>query len=268
VLAGAEPVPLRTENDEDMLRQLVSHCETGNPRPKVLFLNYPHNPTSKCVDLAFFEEIVRISRRYEVIVVHDFAYGRLTYDGYKAPSFLQAKGAKEVGVEFGTMSKSYNMAGWRVGYAVGNRAVIGALNRIKGYYDYGIFQALQIAAIIALREGEPFIASQVEIYRKRRDVVVAGLHAAGWQVEPPKAGMFVWVKIPAPFAPEGSYAFAMRLMKEAGTVVSPGVGFGPEGEGYVRMALVENEKRLKQAMRGIRLKFSVAAETGQLKKAQ
>jgi len=237
----------------------VRHCEQDRPKPKVLFLNYPHNPTGKCVELPFFEEIVQIARRHELIVVHDFAYGRITFDGFRHPSFLEAKGAKEVGLEFGTMSKSYNMAGWRIGYALGNREIIKALNRIKGYYDYGIFQALQIASIIALRHGEPFIAEQVEIYQRRRDVVVQGLRLAGWEVEPPRGGMFLWVKIPAPFAAEGSYAFAMRLLREAGVVVSPGVGFGPEGEGYVRMALVENEKRLRQAMRGIRQAFSVGA---------
>jgi alanine-synthesizing transaminase len=268
VLAGAEPVPLSVADDQALLKRLVRHCEEDRPKPKVLFLNYPHNPTGKCVDLAFFDEIVQIARRHELIVVHDFAYGRLTYDGYRAPSFLQAKGAKEVGVEFGTMSKAYNMAGWRIGYAVGNRQIVGALNRIKGYYDYGIFQALQIAAIMALRNGEPFIAEQVEEYRRRRDVVVNGLRAAGWEVEVPRAGMFAWVKIPEPFAAEGSYAFAMRLMQDAGVVVSPGVGFGPEGEGYVRMALVENEKRLKQAMRGIRTRFSLPRGTRELKKAQ
>jgi alanine-synthesizing transaminase len=257
VLTGAEPVPLNIADDRALLRDLVRLCETGAPRPKVLFLNYPHNPTGKCVELAFFDEVVEIAKRFELIVVHDFAYGRLTYDGYRAPSFLQAKGAKEVGLEFGTMSKAYNMAGWRIGYAAGNRQVIGALNRIKGYYDYGIFQALQIASIIAVRHGEPFIAEQVQVYRKRRDMVVAGLRAAGWDVEPPRGGMFLWVKIPAPFAAEGSYAFAMRMLKEAGVVVSPGIGFGPEGEGYVRMALVENEKRLRQALRGIRMAFSL-----------
>ncbi len=265
VLAGAEAIPLRIEDDAEMLRELVRHCEQDRPRPKVLFLNYPHNPTGKCVELPFFEEIVAISRRHELIVVHDFAYGRITYDGFRHPSFLQAKGAKEVGLEFGTMSKSYNMAGWRIGYALGNREIIKALNRIKGYYDYGIFQALQIASIIAVRHGEPFIAEQVELYRKRRDLVVQGLRLAGWDVEPPRGGMFLWVKIPAPFVAEGSYGFAMRLLKEAGVVVSPGVGFGPEGEGYVRMALVENEKRLRQAMRGIRQAFSVGEA---LRKAQ
>lgn len=257
VLAGAEPIPLNIEDDERMLKDLVRLCEQGRPKPKVLFLNYPHNPTGKCVELPFFEEIVAIARRHELIVVHDFAYGRITFDGFRHPSFLEAKGAKEVGLEFGTMSKSYNMAGWRIGYALGNRDIIKALNRIKGYYDYGIFQALQIASIIAIRHGEPFIADQVELYRRRRDVVVQGLRHAGWEVEPNRGGMFLWVKIPAPFAAEGSYAFAMRMLKEAGVVVSPGVGFGPEGEGYVRMALVENEKRLRQAMRGIRQNFSI-----------
>jgi alanine-synthesizing transaminase len=265
VLAGATPIPLNVEDDREMLRALVRLCEQGRPRPKVLFINYPHNPTGKCVELPFFEEIVAIARRFELIVVHDFAYGRLTYDGFRHPSFLEAKGAKEVGLEFGTFSKSYNMAGWRVGYALGNKDIIKALNRIKGYYDYGIFQALQIAAIIALRHGEPFIAAQVEIYRKRRDVVVQGLRQAGWEVEPNRGGMFLWVRIPEPFAAEGSYAFAMRLLQEAQVVVSPGVGFGPEGEGYVRMALVENEKRLRQATRGIRQSFGIGEA---LRKAQ
>jgi alanine-synthesizing transaminase len=166
-----------------------------------------------------------------------------------------------VGCEFGTMSKAYNMAGWRVGYAVGNREVIGALNRIKGYYDYGIFQAVQIASIIALRHGEEEIARQVATYQKRRDLVAGGLRGAGWDVAPPRGGMFLWVKIPEPFAKDGSYAFAMRLMEEANVVVSPGIGFGPLGEGWVRMAIVENEKRLQQAMRSIRQHFSVPGST-------
>lgn len=264
VLAGGEALPLCIEDDELMLKELAHKCETLNPRPKVLFLNYPHNPTGKCVELAFFEEIVKLAKRFEMIVVHDFAYGRITYDGYKAPSFLQARGAREVGCEFGTMSKAYNMAGWRVGYAVGNQQVIGALNRIKGYYDYGIFQAVQIAAIIALRHGEEEISKQVGIYQKRRDLVVNALHDAGWEVESPKGGMFVWAKIPEALLGEGSYDFAMRLMSEADMVVSPGIGFGPEGEGYVRMAVVENEKRLRQAMRNLRNSFLLPTD---LKKA-
>lgn len=257
VLAGGEPVRLRVEDDQAYLKGLVSLCETLDPRPKVVFLNYPHNPTGKCVPLAFFEELVNIAKKYQLIVVHDFAYSRITFDGFEAPSFLQAKGAKEVGVEFGTMSKAYNMAGWRVGYGLGNRDIIHALNRIKGYYDYGIFQAVQIASIIAIRDGQEFVKRQVEAYQVRKNLVVAALTQAGWQVESPQGGMFVWVKIPEPFAGEGSYAFAMELMDKANVVVSPGIGFGDEGEGYVRMALVENEKRLRQAMRNIRMAFSV-----------
>ena len=257
VLAGGKSIGLNVRDEEQFLRDLVHRCEHGAPRPKVLFLNYPHNPTGKCVELAFYEQVVDIARRFTLIVVHDFAYGRITFDGLVHPSFLQAKGAREVGCEFGTLSKAYNMAGWRIGYALGNRKIIAALNRIKGYYDYGIFQAVQIAGIVALRHGEQEIEKQVRIYQKRRDLVVAGLRQAGWEVEVPQAGMFVWVKIPEMYASEGSYDFAMRLMDEAGVVVSPGIGFGPEGEGYIRMALVENEKRLQQAMRGLRHHFPV-----------
>jgi len=257
LLAGGEAIPLPVEDDAEYLRELVALCEDADRRPKVVFLNYPHNPTGHAVELAFFDEIVAIAKRFETIVVHDFAYGRITFDGLRQPSFLQAKGALEVGCEFGSLSKSYNMAGWRVGYAVGNTEVIGALNRIKGYYDYGIFQAVQIASIIAIRHGEEDIARQVAIYQRRRDLMLAGLRSAGWDVKAPDGGMFLWVKIPEPFAAEGSYAFAMRLMEEANVVVSPGVAFGPLGEGYVRMALVENEKRLQQAVRSIRQHFSV-----------
>ena len=263
VLAGGEPIRLLVGDDEIYLRDLIRLCEDTATRPKVLFLNYPHNPTGKVVELAFFETIVDIAKRFGLVVVHDFAYGRITFDGLKHPSFLQAPGAREVGVEFGTLSKAYNMAGWRIGYAVGNRGVIQALNRIKGYFDYGIFQAVQIAAIVALRHGEEDIARQVDIYQKRRDLVIGGLRQAGWEVDMPKAGMFAWVKIPSPYAEEGSLAFSTRLLEEANVVVSPGVGFGPEGEGCLRMALVENEKRLSQALRSIRQRFSVVPQPPQ-----
>ncbi|MBI3993954.1 MAG: aminotransferase class I/II-fold pyridoxal phosphate-dependent enzyme [Candidatus Lambdaproteobacteria bacterium] len=258
VLAGGEAIRMRVEDDEAFLRQLVQHCETLAPRPKVLFMNYPHNPTGRCVSLAFFEEVVRIARRYQLIVVHDFAYSHITYDDVTAPSFLQAKGAKELGVEFGTMSKVFNMAGWRVGYAVGNPDIIKGLNRIKGYYDYGNFQAVQIAAIMAIRNRHDIIAQQVDLYRKRCSLVMQGLEQAGWNVTPPQGGMFVWARIPDEYAREGSFAFAMRMVEEANLVVSPGIGFGPEGEGYIRMALVENEKRLRQAMRNLRNAFPVS----------
>ncbi len=265
ILAGGEALRLRVEDDEAFLRELTAMCKTLRPPPKVLFLNYPHNPTGKCVELPFFDEVVRIAKRQNLIVVHDFAYSRITFDGYEAPSFLQAKGAMEVGCEFGTMSKAYNMAGWRVGYALGNPAIIAALNRIKGYYDYGIFQAVQIASIIAIRHCQEYVAEQQKAYQKRRDVVLDGLTQAGWEVHPPQGGMFVWVKIPEPFAGEGSYHFSMELMDKANVVVSPGIGFGDEGEGYMRMALVENEQRLRQAVRNIRTAFSMRRP---MKKAQ
>ncbi|MCZ6531523.1 MAG: aminotransferase class I/II-fold pyridoxal phosphate-dependent enzyme [SAR324 cluster bacterium] len=257
ILAGGEALRLSVEDDEAMLRDLVAMCKKLSPAPKVLFLNYPHNPTGKCVELPFFEEVVKIAKRHRLIVVHDFAYSRITFDGYEAPSFLQAKGAMDVGCEFGTMSKAYNMAGWRVGYALGNREIIGALNRIKGYYDYGIFQAVQIASIIAIRHCQEYVVEQQRAYQRRRDVVLDGLSQAGWEVDVPQGGMFVWVRIPEPFAKNGSSVFAMELMEKANVVVSPGIGFGDEGEGYVRMALVENEKRLRQAVRGIRSAFSL-----------
>ena len=262
VLAGGEPIRLAVTDDEEYLKNLVHLCETENPTPKVLFINYPHNPTGKCVDLAFFEQIVDIAKRFKMIVVHDFAYSQLGFDNFKVPSFLQARGAKEVGVEFGTMSKAYNMAGWRVGYGLGNQEIIGGLNRIKGYYDYGNFQAVQIAAIVALRHGDEYVAEQVKAYQRRRDLVVDQLHQAGWEVENPRGGMFVWVKIPEPYAQMGSYEFAMELMDKANLVASPGIGFGEEGEGYLRMALVENEQRLRQAMRNLRAGFTVSKPLG------
>lgn len=257
ILAGGEALRLSVEDDEAMLRDLAAMCKKLSPAPKVLFLNYPHNPTGKCVELPFFEEVVKIAKRHRLIVVHDFAYSRITFDGYEAPSFLQAKGAMDVGCEFGTMSKAYNMAGWRVGYALGNRDIIGALNRIKGYYDYGIFQAVQIASIIAIRHCQEYVVEQQHAYQRRRDVVLDGLSQAGWEVDVPQGGMFVWVKIPEPFAKNGSAVFSMEMMDKANVVVSPGIGFGDEGEGYVRMALVENEQRLRQAVRGIRTAFSL-----------
>ena len=264
ILAGGEALRLNVEDDGHFLRELVRMCENLQPRPKVLFLNYPHNPTGKCVELSFFDEIVKIAKRFGVIVIHDFAYSRLTFDGFEAPSFLQAKGAMDVGCEFGTMSKAYNMAGWRVGYALGNREIVSALNRIKGYYDYGIFQAVQIASIIAIRNCQEYVEGQREAYRKRRDVVLDGLAQAGWEVDAPQGGMFVWARIHGIFAAKGSYDFAMELIDRANVVVSPGIGFGDEGEGFVRIALVENEKRLRQAVRNIRSEFSVRSP---LKKA-
>jgi alanine-synthesizing transaminase len=257
VLAGGRYIPVRIGDDEFFLREVDRICAEEQPAPRVLFMNYPHNPTGHCVNLDFFREVVKLARKRGIIVVHDFAYARITFDGYEAPSFLQAEGAKDVGVEFGTMSKAFNMAGWRIGYALGNREIIKALGRIKGYYDYGIFQAIQIASIIAIRDCQEHISKQRDIYQRRRDVVVEGLHSAGWDVAPTRGGMFQWVKIPERWAALGSVEFSMRLLDEAKVVVSPGLGFGPEGEGYLRVALVENEKRLRQGMRNIREHFSL-----------
>ena len=252
VIAGASIVQVPIAEDETFLRSVDTLCRTSLPKPRVIMLNYPHNPTTKTVDIGFFEEAVKIARRHKLIIVHDFAYGRVTFDGYEAPSFLQVKGAKEVGVEFGTLSKAYNMAGWRVGYCAGHPRIIEALGKIKGYYDYGLFQSIQIAAIIALRDCDDFIAEQAAVYEKRRDVLCDGLNSIGWDVEKPRASMFVWTRIPEPFRGMGSMDFSIKLMEEAEVAVSPGIGFGPEGEGFLRIALVENENRIRQAVRQIK----------------
>ena len=252
VIAGGSVVsiPLREENQfvpslDEISRDIL-------PRPKVLILSFPHNPTGAVVDLAFFEEIVDFAKRQDMIVIHDLAYADIVFDGYQAPSFLQAKGAKDVGVEFISLSKSYNMAGWRCGFAVGNRDVIDALAKIKGYYDYGIFAPIQVAAIMALRTPMDILEENAETYCRRRDVLVEGLNRIGWPVQKPKATMFVWAPIPEPYRHLSSMDFAMKLLDEAEVCISPGAGFGHNGEGYVRIALVENEDRIRQAIRQIR----------------
>jgi len=252
-LAGGNVINVPLGNDEAFLQRIAYVAEHLYPRPKLLILNYPHNPTAMTVDdVGFFEAVVDLARRSGIMVIHDFAYGRTCFDGYVAPSFLQAGGAKDVGVEFITMSKPYNMAGWRIGFCVGNSEMIRALATIKGYYDYGIFTPIQIATIIALRLSGRAVAEQADVYQKRRDAVVEGLTRAGWDVEPPRAGMFVWAKVPEKhLAGQGSIDFALRLIEEAEVTVAPGRAFGENGEGYVRIALVENEHRLRQAMRQI-----------------
>lgn len=251
-LASANVIALDVQNSELFLANIARVCESLFPRPKILILNYPHNPSSTVVEASFFEEIVKLAKRYRFFVIHDFAYGDICFDGFEAPSFLSVAGAKEVGCEFTTMSKGYNMAGWRVGFAAGNRDMLNALKAIKGYYDYGIFQAVQIAAIVALRHGEPGRLAQVAEYQQRRDVLVESLNRLGWDVQRPKAGMFVWAPIPEPWRSRlGSIDFAMKLLEEAEVAVSPGRGFGEVGEGYLRLALVENEQRLRQAVRQI-----------------
>ncbi len=252
-LAGGNVLQVPLGNDEAFLARVKNVIENLYPKPKLLILNYPHNPTAMTVDeVGFFDSVVELAKREGILVIHDFAYGRTCFDGYQAPSFLQAEGAKDVGVEFITLSKPYNMAGWRIGFCVGNAEMIRALSTIKGYYDYGIFQAIQIAGIIALRECEPEVATQAEIYRHRRDLVVEGLRRVGWEVESPRASMFVWAKVaPEHLAGQGSIDFSMRLMEEAEVAVAPGRAFGEHGEGYVRIALVENDQRLRQAIRQI-----------------
>ena len=252
-LAGANVVSVPLGNGQEFLNDIATICEKLYPRPKMLILNYPHNPTAMTVDKGFFETVVELARRFEIAVVHDFAYGETCFDGYNAPSFLSVKGSKEVGVEFSTMSKPYNMAGWRVGFAAGNKSMLDALATIKGYYDYGIFQAIQIASIIAMRECDNDIIDQNKIYQARRDVVCDGLGRLGWKVEKPRASMFVWTKVPQEHLKgKGSIDYAMDLMEYANVAIAPGRAFGENGESFMRIALVENENRLRQAIRNIK----------------
>ena len=230
----------------DELDGWVRHID---PKPKLLLLNFPHNPTTLTVEPEFFERAVQFARTHGIFIIHDFAYGQITFDGYVAPSFLQAAGAKEVGVEFTSMSKSYNMAGWRVGFCVGNRDVVRSLARIKGYYDYGLFMPVQIASIIALRECGDEAARQAALYQERRDALCRGLDRIGWPVQPPRGSMFVWATIPEPFHRMGSVDFCLMLLEEANVAVAPGAAFGEGGDGGVRMAMVENKLRLQQAVR-------------------
>ncbi|MDH4101455.1 MAG: alanine transaminase, partial [Nitrospirota bacterium] len=245
ILAGGEvrSIPLQPGSDffEDMLK---AYKETW-PRPKMLIINFPHNPTTAVVEIDFFEKVVDFAKEHNIIVVHDIAYADIVFDGYKAPSFLQVKGAKDVGVEFYTLSKSYNMPGWRVGFCVGNREMVGALQKIKSYLDYGMFQPIQIASIIALNGPQDCVAEICETYKSRRDVLCEGLNRIGWQVEKPKASMFVWAQIPEQHRHMKSLEFAKHLIREAKVAVSPGIGFGEYGDDYVRFALVENEHRTR-----------------------
>ena len=251
-LAGANVVLVPLGNDEKFISNITAVIENMYPRPKLLILNYPHNPTAMTVDEGFFEPVVQLAKRFGVAVIHDFAYGENCFDGYKAPSLLSVKGAKDIGVEFTTMSKPYNMAGFRVGFIAGNKDMIDYLATIKGYYDYGIFQAVQIAAIIAMRHCEDDIIAQNLKYQSRRDVVCDGLRRIGWEVEKPRASMFVWARVPEEHSKgRGSIDFAMELMEHAEVAIAPGRAFGENGEHYMRIALVENKQRLRQAIRNI-----------------
>jgi len=253
-LAGANVVTVPLGNTQESLKNIQETCEKLYPRPKMMILNFPHNPTAMTIDdLGYFETVVDIAKKLNIAVIHDFAYGDTCFDGYKAPSFLSVKGAKDVGVEFSTMSKAFNMAGWRIGFATGNKQMIDALATIKGYYDYGIFQAVQIASIIAMRQCENDMIEQNKKYQFRRDVVCDCLAKIGWQVEKPRASMFVWARVPdEQLKGKGTIDFAMDLVEHANVVVSPGRAFGENGEGYMRIALVENENRLRQAFRNIK----------------
>jgi alanine-synthesizing transaminase len=251
IMAEGHACLLPLPSPAEFLNRLEDLYRTSTRQPKLILISFPHNPTTTCVELDFFREIVGMASRHGTLVVHDFAYADLGFDGYKPPSILQVEGAKEVAVEIFSMSKSYNMAGWRVGYCLGNPRMIGALARIKSYLDYGVFQPIQIASIIALRECEEDTRKICAIYQKRRDVLVTGLVRAGWPVEKPRGSMFVWAPVPERYCAGGSLEFAKLLMEKALVAVSPGIGFGPLGEGFVRFALVENEHRIRQATRSI-----------------
>jgi alanine-synthesizing transaminase len=255
IIAGADvrSVPMTTEGD--FLAQLENTIRLSIPKPKMLILNFPSNPTAQCVELPFFEKIVALAREYGIWVIHDLAYADICFDGWKAPSIMQVPGARDVAVEFFTMSKSYNMAGWRVGFMVGNRDLVNALSRIKGYHDYGTFTPIQVAAIAALEGPQDCVDEIVRTYQSRRDVLVKGLHEAGWPVEKPKASMYVWAPIPARYRDLGSLEFTKRVLARAKVSVSPGIGFGEFGDGHVRFAMIENEARTRQAIRGIKQMF-------------
>jgi alanine-synthesizing transaminase len=252
VIAGANVRSIPLQGSVDLFRTIVSAYEETWPKPKFLVLSFPHNPTCMTVDMDFFSRVVDFAKARSISVIHDFAYADLTFDGYDAPSFLQVPGAKDVGVEFFSLSKSYNMPGWRVGFCVGNPRLVAALGRIKSYLDYGIFQPVQIASIIALNGPRSCVDETVGIYQARRDFLVDGLNRIGWQCEKPRGTMFVWARIPEKFQSIGSLEFSKFALKEAKVALSPGIGFGHHGEGYVRFALVENQKRTRQALQGLK----------------
>jgi alanine-synthesizing transaminase len=258
IIAGGEVRGFPLRQDSDFFEDMLNAFRQTLPRPKILILSFPHNPTTAVVDLNFFKKVVAFAKENDLYVVHDLAYADLVFDGYRAPSFMQVPGAKDVGVEFFTLSKSYNMPGWRVGFCVGNPKLVGALQKIKSYLDYGIFQPIQIAAIIALNGPQDCVRQTVETYRSRRNVLVEGLNRIGWKVEKPLATMFVWAPIPEPYRDRGSLEFSKLLLREAKVAVSPGIGFGEGGDAHVRFGLVENEHRTRQAIRGIKKALKLA----------
>jgi alanine-synthesizing transaminase len=261
VISGGQLVSIPLAHDRDFFEDLVQITELIRPRPRMLIISFPHNPTTMCVDIGFFEQVVDFAKRHDMFVVHDFAYADLVFDGYKAPSFLQVKGAKDVGVELFSLSKSYNMPGWRMGFVVGNKRLVHALTRIKSYLDYGVFQPIQIASIIALNGPYDCVEEIVALYKERRDALCRGLNSIPWRVEPPKGTMFVWARIPGKFRRHmKSFLFSILCIREAKTAVSPGRGFGEWGDDYVRFALVENVHRTNQAIRGFRRMLKMPEE--------
>jgi alanine-synthesizing transaminase len=255
IIAGASIQSFRMGSGIDFFQELERNIRESIPKPKMIILGFPSNPTAQCVELDFFERIVALAKQHDILVVHDLAYADICFDGFKPPSIMQVPGARDVAVEFFTMSKSYNMAGWRVGFMVGNRELVAALARIKSYHDYGTFTPIQVASVIAL-EGPQDCVEEVRLnYQHRRDVLCKGLHEAGWMVEVPRASMYVWAEIPEPYKHMGSLEFAKKLLAEAKVAVSPGVGFGEYGDGHVRFAMIENEQRTRQAVRGIKEMF-------------
>jgi alanine-synthesizing transaminase len=252
LIAGGDMASVPIGEGRDFFEEILKATKRTWPKPKLLIISFPNNPTTTVVELDFFQKVVDFAKENNIYVIHDLAYADLVFDGYKAPSFLQVPGAKDVGVEFFSMSKSYSMPGWRVGFAVGNPKLIAALAKLKSYLDYGMFQPIQIASIIALNEIDKEVGQITEIYRSRRDVLISGLNNAGWKIESPKATMFVWAKIPDQFKAMGSLEFTKKLLKESRVAVSPGIGFGEYGDEFVRFSLVENEHRTRQAVRGIR----------------
>jgi len=255
IIAGGDLRSVPIGPDRDFFEDLLTATKQTWPNPKMLIISYPHNPTTAVVDREFFENIVDFCTEHEIMVIHDFAYADLVFDGYKPPSFLQIPGAKDIGVEFYSLSKSYSMPGWRVGFCVGNPVMVAALRRIKSYLDYGMFQPIQIASIIALNGPDDCVKEIVDTYRERRDVLIDGLNRIGWEIEKPKGTMFVWAKIPEQYRDTGSIEFSKMLIEKAKVAVSPGIGFGEYGDDYVRFALVENPHRTRQAIRGIRQIF-------------
>jgi len=251
VIAGADILSLPFHNAADFLAELEQSIPRMTPRPKMLILNFPSNPTTECVDLAFFERIVAICKEHKIYVVHDLAYADIVFDGYKAPSILQVPGAKDIAVEFFTLSKSYNMPGWRVGFMVGNAKLVGALGRLKSYFDYGTFTPIQVASIQALEGPQECVTQICETYRKRRDVLVDGLNKLGWDLKRPQGTMFVWAPVPEEHRALGSLEYAHKLLAEARVAVSPGIGFGEFGDSHIRFSLIENTERTRQALRGI-----------------